>query len=98
MTAEEKATQQVQAAPLGLNGDTVKKKKEEATKGAGEGAAAAEAEGPEHAIPQKNPDRHLSRTPYASGGRQNNRAPATLRLECTAPLTTEPESGRPPPA
>ena len=34
MTADEKAAQQLQAAPLGLNGDTVKKKKKEKVKGA----------------------------------------------------------------
>ncbi len=33
MTADEKATQQVQAAPLGLNGDTAKKTKKKHVKG-----------------------------------------------------------------
>ncbi len=34
MSAEEKATQQTQAAPMGLNGDTAKKKKKVKVKGA----------------------------------------------------------------
>jgi len=62
ITDQEKATQQTQAAPLGLNGDTVKKKKKKRTKGEAKERLQPKPTDP-NAVPQKNPDGTYP-TPY----------------------------------
>ena len=54
-TADEKVNQQVQAAPLGLNGDTVKKKKKKKVKGEKKGRMQQQAPAPPKAAPVETP-------------------------------------------
>jgi len=72
MTTQEKATQQTQAAPLGLNGDTAKKKKKKRAKGEAKERLQPKPKDP-NAVPQKNPDGSYP-TPYHPA---NSTAPAS---------------------
>ena len=76
-TAEEKATQQTQAAPLGLNGDTAKKKKKEKVKGAPKERIQQKPKEPAPAPPEPAPYRN----PQKDGGT----APAPTAPAPTAP-------------
>ena len=86
-TAQEKTAQQVQAAPLGLNGDTVKKPKKKRVKGAKkerlQQKAPAPPPPPPVETPAKAPDRGTPLEGTPGAGRQ---APATP--PATAPSST----------
>jgi peptidyl-prolyl cis-trans isomerase SurA len=99
-SADEKTAQQTQAAPLGLNGDTVKKKKKTKVKGAPKERlqnkpTAAPAPPPEE-IPAKAPDRGtpLEGTPGAGRGA----ADKTTLPPATAPAPGAPADSGPAPA
>jgi len=89
-SVDEKATQQAQAAPLGLNGDTVKKKKKVKVKGAPkerlQNKPPAPAAAPPEEIPSKAPDRGtpLEGTPGAG------KAAAAASDKTTLPPVTTP--------
>jgi peptidyl-prolyl cis-trans isomerase SurA len=94
--AEEKATQQAQAAPLGLNGDTAKKKKKEKVKGAPkerlQDKPPAPAAPPPEETPSKAPDRGtpLEGTPGEGRGAQTPAAPANSGSTPAAPSAPTP--------
>jgi peptidyl-prolyl cis-trans isomerase SurA len=94
--ADEKATQQAQAAPLGLNGDTAKKKKKVKVKGAPkerlQNKPPAPPAAPPEEIPSKAPDRGtpLEGTPGAGKAA----APASSD-KTTLPPVTAPAPGAP---
>jgi peptidyl-prolyl cis-trans isomerase SurA len=94
--AEEKATQQAQAAPLGLNGDTVKKKKKAKVKGGPkerlQNKPPAPPAAPPEEIPSKAPDRGTPLEGTAGAGR--TAAPTADRT--TLPSATAPAPGAPP--
>jgi peptidyl-prolyl cis-trans isomerase SurA len=96
-SANEKATQQAQSAPLGLNGDTVKKKKKAKVKGAPkerlQNKAPAPPAAPPDEIPSKAPDRGtpLEGTPGAAKA-----APTATSDKTTLPPATAPAPGAPP--
>jgi peptidyl-prolyl cis-trans isomerase SurA len=101
-TAEEKATQQTQAAPLGLNGDTAKKKKKAKVKGAPkerlQNKPPAPAPPPPVATPSKAPDRgtplegvHGTGTPAPKASDTTTLPPATA-----PPASNPPDAGQPP--
>ena len=76
-TAEEKATQQTQAAPLGLNGDTAKKKKKVKVKGVAKERIQQKPKEPAAPPPEPAPYRN----PQSDGGT----APAPTAPAPTAP-------------
>jgi peptidyl-prolyl cis-trans isomerase SurA len=92
----EKATQQTQASPLGLNGDTVKKKKKTKVKGAPkerlQNKPPAPAAAPPEEIPSKAPDRG---TPLEGTPGAGKAAPATSD-KTTLPQAAAPAPGAPP--
>lgn len=92
----EKATQQTQAAPLGLNGDTVKKQKKTKVKGAPkerlQNKPVAPPAAPPEEIPSKAPDRG---TPLEGTPGAGKAAPATSD-KTTLPQATAPAPGAPP--
>ena len=93
--ASEKATQQAQAAPLGLNGDTTKKKKKVKVKGAPkerlQNKPAAPAPPPLEETPAKAPDRGTPLEGTPGAGRTASPA------DNTAPAPTTPSSTTPAP-
>jgi peptidyl-prolyl cis-trans isomerase SurA len=94
-SADEKATQQAQAAPLGLNGDTVKKKKKAKVKGGPkerlQNKPPAPAPPPPEETPSKAPDRG---TPLEGTPGAGKAAPATSD-KTTLPPVTAPAPGTP---
>jgi peptidyl-prolyl cis-trans isomerase SurA len=90
MTDEEKRAAQLQAAPLGLNGDTGKKKKKKRVKGDAKQRLKEKPKDP-NATPERNPDGSYP-TPY--------HAPSSGAPAAPAPGTTTPPpaSGTPPAA
>ena len=99
-TAEEKATAQTQAAPLGLNGDTVKKKKKKKVKGAKKERLQDKAPTPKAPLeetPSKAPDRG---TPLEGVHGTGTPAPkptdTTLPPATTPPASNPPDGGQPP--
>jgi peptidyl-prolyl cis-trans isomerase SurA len=93
MTAEEKAAQQVQAAPLGLNGDMAKKKKKKRVKGAVKERLQNKAPAPGAALPPETPSKAPDRgTP--SEGVQVPVKPSSDQT--TLPPVTTPAPGAPP--
>jgi peptidyl-prolyl cis-trans isomerase SurA len=99
-STDEKATQQTQAAPLGLNGDTVKKKKKTKVKGAPkerlQNKPSAPPAAPPEEIPAKAPDRgtSLEGTPGAGRGA----ADKTTLPPAAAPAPGAPADSGPTPA
>ncbi|WP_260737284.1 peptidylprolyl isomerase [Tunturiibacter lichenicola] len=102
MTAEEKAAQQTQAAPLGLNGDTAKKKKKVKVKGAPkerlQNKPPAPPAAPPVETPSKAPDRgtpmegvHGTGTPAPKASDTTTLPPATA-----PPASNPPDAGQPP--
>ncbi|WP_433973919.1 peptidylprolyl isomerase [Tunturiibacter lichenicola] len=102
MTAEEKAAQQTQAAPLGLNGDTAKKKKKVKVKGAPkerlQNKPPAPPATPPVETPSKAPDRgtpmegvHGTGTPAPKASDTTTLPPATA-----PPAGNPPDAGQPP--
>jgi peptidyl-prolyl cis-trans isomerase SurA len=97
MTNQEKTAQQVQAAPLGLNGDTVKKKKKKRTKGEAKERLQPKPKEPS-AIPPKNPDGTYA-TPYHPADANKPAAPASAPTPnggSTLPPATTPAPNAPP--
>jgi peptidyl-prolyl cis-trans isomerase SurA len=100
-SAEEKATQQTQAAPLGLNGDTAKKKKKKKVKGAPKERLQDKtpvAKAPLQETPSKAPDRG---TPLEGVHGTGTAAPkasdtTTLPPATAPPASNPPDSGQPP--
>jgi peptidyl-prolyl cis-trans isomerase SurA len=101
-STEEKATQQTQAAPLGLNGDTAKKKKKKKVKGAEkkrlQNMAPAPPKAPLDETPSKAPDRgtplegvHGTGTAVPKPSDKTTLPPAT-----TPPASNPPDAGQPP--
>ena len=100
-SAEEKATQQTQAAPLGLNGDTVKKKKKKKVRGAKKERLQDKAPTPKAPLdetPSKAPDRgtplegvHGTGTPVPKASDTTTLPPATA-----PPASNPPDAGQPP--
>jgi peptidyl-prolyl cis-trans isomerase SurA len=100
-SAEEKATQKTQAAPLGLNGDTAKKKKKKRVKGAKKERLQDKAPTPKAPLeetPSKAPDRgtplegiHGTGTPAPKPSDTTTLPPAT-----TPPASNPPDGGQPP--
>jgi peptidyl-prolyl cis-trans isomerase SurA len=100
-TSEEKATQQTQAAPLGLNGDTVKKKKKKKVKGPKKERLQKQAptqKAPLEETPSKAPDRgtplegvHGTGTPAPKASDKTTLPPATA-----PPASNPPDGGQPP--
>lgn len=94
-SADEKATQQAQAAPLGLNGDTVKKKKKAKVKGGPkerlQNKPPAPAPPPPEETPAKAPDRG---TPLEGTPGAGKAAPAASD-KTTLPPVTAPAPGTP---
>ncbi len=102
MTAEEKAAQQTQAAPLGLNGDTAKKQKKKKVKGAKkerlQNKPPAPPAEPPVETPSKAPDRgtalegvHGTGTPAPKASDKTTLPPATA-----PPASNAPDAGQPP--
>jgi peptidyl-prolyl cis-trans isomerase SurA len=95
-SATEKATQQTQSSPLGLNGDTVKKKRKTKVKGAPkerlQNKPPAPAAAPPEEIPAKAPDRG---TPLEGTPGSGRTAPASSD-KSTLPPATAPAPGAPP--
>jgi peptidyl-prolyl cis-trans isomerase SurA len=102
MTAEEKAAQQTQAAPLGLNGDTAKKQKKKKVKGAKkerlQNKPPAPPAEPPTETPSKAPDRgtalegvHGTGTPAPKASDKTTLPPATA-----PPASNAPDAGQPP--
>jgi peptidyl-prolyl cis-trans isomerase SurA len=97
MTAEEKATQQVQAAPLGLNGDMAKKKtKKKRAKGEAKERLQPKPKDTS-TVPQKNPDGSYP-TPYHPADQNKPATPAPANPTTpapSAPATTNPNPTAP---
>lgn len=98
-TDEEKAAAKVQAAPLGLNGDTVKKKKKAKVKGAPKERLQDQPPGPPKApldeTPSKAPDRGTpAEGTFGTGTPTSTPAPSTDKT--TLPPATTPAPGAPP--
>lgn len=102
MTAEEKAAQQTQAAPLGLNGDTAKKKKKVKVKGVKkerlQNKPPAPPAEPPVETPSKAPDRgtalegvHGTGTPAPKASDKTTLPPTTA-----PPASNSPDAGQPP--
>jgi peptidyl-prolyl cis-trans isomerase SurA len=101
-TAEEKATAQTQAAPLGLNGDTVKKKKKKKVKGAKKERLQDKTPTPKAPLdetPSKAPDRgtplegvHGTGTPPAPKPSDTTTLPPATK----PPASNPPDGGQPP--
>jgi peptidyl-prolyl cis-trans isomerase SurA len=95
-SADEKATQQAQAAPLGLNGDTAKKKKRVKVKGAPkerlQNKPPAPAATPPEEIPSKAPDRG---TPLEGTPGAGKAATPASSDKTTLPPVTAPAPGAP---
>jgi peptidyl-prolyl cis-trans isomerase SurA len=85
MTADEKAAQKVQAAPLGLNGNTAKKTKKKRTKGEAKERLQPKPKDP-NAVPQKNPDGTYA-TPYHPADASKPAAPAPTPAPAAPPAT-----------
>jgi peptidyl-prolyl cis-trans isomerase SurA len=100
MTSDEKATAKVQAAPLGLNGDTAKKKKKKHVKGEAKERLQPKPKDP-NAVPQKNPDGSYP-TPYHPADANKPAAPAptptTNGGSPATPAPNAPPAGGNPPA
>jgi peptidyl-prolyl cis-trans isomerase SurA len=104
MTADEKTTAQVQAAPLGLNGDTAKKKKKKHVKGQAKERLQPKPKDP-NAVPQKNPDGTYP-TPYHPADQNSPAASAPTPTTnggstlppATTPAPNAPAAGGNPPA
>jgi peptidyl-prolyl cis-trans isomerase SurA len=95
MTSNETTAQQVQAAPLGLNGDTAKKKKKKRAKGEAKERLQPKPKDP-NAVPQKNPDGSYP-TPYHPADANKPAAPApTPNGGSTLPPATTPAPNAPP--
>jgi peptidyl-prolyl cis-trans isomerase SurA len=93
-TAEEKAAQQVQAAPLGLNGDTAKKKKKTKVKGAPKERLQDKPAAPPAPAPAETPSKAPDRaTP--NEGTLPPAAPAKSSDQTTVPPATNPAPGAP---
>jgi peptidyl-prolyl cis-trans isomerase SurA len=94
-SAVEKATQKAQAAPLGLNGDTAKKKRKVKVKGAPkerlQNKPPAPAAAPPEEIPSKAPDRGTPLEGTAGAGK----AAPTSSDKTTLPPATAPAPGAP---
>ncbi|HEX4651009.1 MAG TPA: peptidylprolyl isomerase [Granulicella sp.] len=89
MTAEEKAAQKVQAAPLGLNGDMAKKKtKKKRAKGQAKERLQPKPKDTS-TIPQKNPDGTYP-TPYHPADQNKPATPAPAPAPSAPPATTNP--------
>jgi peptidyl-prolyl cis-trans isomerase SurA len=101
-SADEKATQQAQAAPLGLNGDTVKKKKKKKVKGATkerlQNKPAAPPAAPPEEIPSKAPDRGTPLEGTPAAGKAAPAADKTTLPSATAPAPGAPADSGPAPA
>jgi peptidyl-prolyl cis-trans isomerase SurA len=102
VTAEEKAAQQTQAAPLGLNGDTAKKQKKKKVKGAPkerlQNKPPVPPAEPPTETPSKAPDRgtalegiHGTGTPAPKTSDKTTLPPATA-----PPASNPPDAGQPP--
>jgi peptidyl-prolyl cis-trans isomerase SurA len=100
-SADEKATQKAQAAPLGLNGDTAKKKKKVKVKGAPkerlQNKPAAPAAAPPEEIPAKAPDRGTPLEGTAGAGKAAS-APVAPAASAPTPATPPPAEPTPTPA
>ncbi|MDQ2834708.1 MAG: peptidylprolyl isomerase [Acidobacteriota bacterium] len=98
-TDEEKAAAKVQAAPLGLNGDTAKKKKRTKVKGAPKERLQAKPPAPPKApldeTPSKAPDRGTPAEGVFGTGTPTS-APAQKTDKTTLPPVTTPAPGAPP--
>lgn len=95
VTSDEKATQQTQAAPLGLNGDTAKKPKKTKVKGAPkERLQKKEKEAPA-APPEETPAKAPGRATPTEGTPAADR-PAAAPDSTTLPPATAPAPGAPP--
>jgi peptidyl-prolyl cis-trans isomerase SurA len=96
MTAEEKAAQQTQAAPLGLNGDTAKKKKKVKVKGAPKERLQNKAPAPPAAPPVETPSKAPDRgTPMEGVHGTGTPAPKTSDTTTLPPATAPPASNPP---
>ncbi|MBB5059201.1 peptidyl-prolyl cis-trans isomerase SurA [Granulicella aggregans] len=97
MTTDEKATKQTQAAPLGLNGDTAKKKKVKRKKGEAKERLTPKPKDPNAPKPDEN---GVYPTPYhPTSTTPATKAPATDQLPpATAPAPGAPPSGDTTPA
>jgi peptidyl-prolyl cis-trans isomerase SurA len=99
-SADEKATQKAQAAPLGLNGDTAKKKKKVKVEGAPkerlQNKPAAPAPPPPEEIPAKAPDRGTPLEGTAGAGKAA--APVAPVSNAPAPAAPTPAAPTPTPA
>jgi len=95
MTADEKATKQTQAAPLGLNGDTASKKKHKRKKGEAKERLTPKPKDPNAPKPDEN---GVYPTPYHSTSTAPaTKAPATDQLPpATAPAPGGAPTGQPP--
>jgi peptidyl-prolyl cis-trans isomerase SurA len=103
VTADEKASQQLQAAPLGLNGDTAKKKKKKkrekgATKERLQNKPAGPAPPPPVETPSKAPDRATPLEGTPGAGKAAPTSDNTTLPPVTAPAPGAPASGGPAPA
>jgi peptidyl-prolyl cis-trans isomerase SurA len=95
MTDQEKATQKVQAAPLGLNGDTAKKKtKKKRAKGEAKERLQPKPKDTS-AVPQKNPDGTYP-TPYHPADQSKPASAPTTNGGSTLPPVTTPAPNAPP--
>jgi peptidyl-prolyl cis-trans isomerase SurA len=102
MTAEEKAAQQTQAAPLGLNGDTAKKQKKKKVKGAPkerlQNKPPAPPAEPPTETPSKAPDRGTALEGVHGTGTSAPKASdkTTLPAATAPPANNPPDAGQPP--
>lgn len=103
-SSDERATQQTQASPLGLNGDTVKKKKRKKVKGEAKERLqnkppAPPAAAPEE-LPSKAPDRGtpLEGTPGAGRSAAPANSDKTILPPATSPAPGAPADSAPTPA
>jgi peptidyl-prolyl cis-trans isomerase SurA len=78
----------VQAAPLGLNGDTAKKKKKQKVKGAPKERLQPKPKDP-NAVPQKNPDGSYP-TPYHPADQSKPATPAAPAPAAPTPAPAAP--------
>jgi peptidyl-prolyl cis-trans isomerase SurA len=100
-SAEEKAAQQTQSAPLGLNGDTAKKKKKKKVKGTQKERLQNKPPAPPAAPPVETPSKAPDRgTPLEGVHGTGTPAPAAdktaLPPSTAAPAGAAPDSGQPP--
>jgi peptidyl-prolyl cis-trans isomerase SurA len=100
-SAEEKAAQQTQSAPLGLNGDTAKKQKKKKVKGTQKERLQNKPPAPPAAPPVETPSKAPDRgTPLEGAHGTGTPAPAAdktaLPPSNAAPANAAPDSGQPP--